>query len=117
MKKLKDLNLLDDFLFEMMLTTPGVCEEFCRIMLEIIFDRTFDKIVVTPQKRVVGVDMGFHGTRFDVYVEELLSDDVHNNITENAVATIYDVEPDLKEKIAVKLFKKATNRCKAFENR
>lgn len=88
-RKLKELNLLDDFLFGSMVTYPGIGEEFSRELLKIIFQRDFGKLVVVPQKIYYGSDTDKHGTRLDVYLEEDLSD---TNI--EATATIYDVEPD-----------------------
>jgi len=40
-RKLKDLNLLDDFLFNSMVTYPGIGESFSRELLRIIFQKDF----------------------------------------------------------------------------
>jgi predicted transposase/invertase (TIGR01784 family) len=87
-KKLEDLNLLDDFLFNAMVTNEKNGERFCRKLLKIIFGREFGKLTVIPQKVYYGMDTDKHGARLDVY----LSDDATCVEAENG--TIYDVEPD-----------------------
>lgn len=42
-KQLKDLNLLDDFLFYTMTNHPLYGEKFSRLLLKIIFNREFGK--------------------------------------------------------------------------
>lgn len=49
-RKLKDLNLLDDFLFGTMMTYPDIGEQFIREILQIIFGKKFGKLDVKPQK-------------------------------------------------------------------
>ena len=94
-KKLKELNLLDDFLFFKMLNYPEIGEEFSRELLKIIFGKNFEKLVVVPQKVYYGSDTDKHGARLDVYLEEsYLDDDLL------AGATFYDVEPELNDKKA-----------------
>ena len=88
-KSLKELNLLDDFLFGSMVTYPGIGEEFSRALLRIIFQKEFGKLIVVPQKVYLGSDTDKHGTRLDVYLEE---DITHTPCP--PTATIYDVEPD-----------------------
>ena len=60
-KKLKELNLLDDFLFFKMLNYPEIGEEFSRELLKIIFGKSFEKLVVVPQKVYYGSDTDKHG--------------------------------------------------------
>ena len=69
-RTLKELNLLDDFLFGSMVTYPGIGEEFSRELLRIIFQKEFGKLIVVPQKVYYGSDTDKHGTRLDVYLEE-----------------------------------------------
>ena len=90
-RRLKDLNLLDDFLFGSMVNYPGVGEEFSRELLKIIFQRDFGNLKVISQKVYHGADTDKHGARLDVYLEEDLSNDMV------ASATIYDIEPDTKD--------------------
>ena len=34
-KRLEDMNLLDDFLFNAVMTFPGIGERFCRLLLQV----------------------------------------------------------------------------------
>lgn len=87
-RKLEDLNVIDDFLFQELVAKEGIGEEFCRILLSTILGRTIQKIKVIPQKTVLGIDTGNHGIRLDAYIEDMSSDDIE-------VATdIYDIEPN-----------------------
>ena len=89
-RKLRDLNLLDDFLFNSMVTYPGIGEEFSRELLKIIFQKDLGKLTVIPQKTYYGSDTDMHGTRLDVYLEE---DESEPGIL--STSTIYDLEPNL----------------------
>ena len=91
-RSLKELNLLDDFLFGSMVNYPGIGEAFSRELLKIIFQREFGKLTVIPQKVYFGADTNKHGARLDVYLEEDLSAE-----DALATATIYDIEPDTKD--------------------
>lgn len=91
-RKLKDLNLLDDFLLNALATYPGIGEEFCRILLEIIFGRRFGKLEVVAQKVYYGSDTDKHGARLDVYLEEEAF-----GIGGDGIPTILDIEPEQKD--------------------
>ena len=91
-RNLKELNLLDDFLFGSMVNYPGIGEEFSRELLKIIFQKDFGKLTVVPQKIYYGSDTDKHGARLDVYLEEDLSE---TNLSPKA--TVYDIEPDTKD--------------------
>ena len=82
-RKLKELNLLDDFLLGTMMSYPGIGEQFSRIILETILNRKIGRLTVVPQKVYFGKDTDKHGARLDVYLEEKSTD-----------ATVYDVEAD-----------------------
>ena len=90
-RNLKDLNLLDDFLLNSVVTYPGIGETFCRILLEIIFQRKFGKLVVVAQKVYYGTDADKHGARLDVYLEE---DEIE--LGEGDIPTVLDIEPEKK---------------------
>ena len=92
-RTLKELNLLDDFLFGSIVSYPVIGEEFSRELLKIIFQRDFGKLTVVPQKFYYGSDTNRHGARLDVYLEEDLSDE---SLLTNA--SIYDIEPDKNNK-------------------
>ena len=89
-RTLKELNLLDDFLFGKMLTHPTYGEQFCRLLLKILLNRDFKNLVVVPQKTYSGADTTLHGARLDVYLEEE---------SDSEAATIYDIEPDQKNNV------------------
>ena len=87
-KKLQELNLLDDFLFGTLLSSEDFGEPFGRILLEIIFQKKFGRLKVIPQKVYYGKDTDLHGTRLDVYLEEISDELLPGQ------ASIYDMEPD-----------------------
>ncbi len=90
-KKLKEMNLLDDFLFGSVVTYPEIGERFVKIQLKIIFGREFKRLSVTAQKVYYGADTDLHGARLDVYMEPEIE-------AQEEVATVYDMEPDQKDK-------------------
>lgn len=90
MKALEVMNLLDDFLFYTMVNYPGIGEEFSREILSTIFNRKFGRLKVMPQKVYYGLDVGYHGARLDVVLDE--------DISEIEKGGVYDLEPEQKEK-------------------
>ena len=68
-KRLAEMNLLDDFLFNTLAAYPEIGERFVRILLKIIFGREFKHLSVTAQKVYYGADTNLHGARLDVYLE------------------------------------------------
>ena len=102
-KTLEELNLLDDFLFNAMLTYPDTGEAFIRKLLETLFDRKFPHLKIHPQKTFIGLNTGLRGARSDVYIEEDGSVQIHDE----AIPTVYDVEPDHnKDAAQIKAFPK-----------
>lgn len=102
-KTLEELNLLDDFLFNAMLTYPDTGEAFIRKLLETLFDRKFPHLKIRPQKTFIGLNTGLRGARLDVYIEEDGSVQIHDE----AIPTVYDVEPDHnKDAAQIKAFPK-----------
>lgn len=93
--KLEDMNLLENFLFESVLSYPEIGERFGRKLLEIIFGRPFDKLRVFPQKIYPGSDSNLHGTRLDVYFEEGDFDAV---MSDGILQTVYNLEPERNSK-------------------
>ena len=49
-KKLEELNLLDDFLFNAMMTYPEMGERFTRKILKLLFNKEFRNLKVIAQK-------------------------------------------------------------------
>ncbi len=70
MKKLIDLNLMDDFLFNRLVSDPECGNAFVRFMLRTIFGKEPGKTTVIPQKVEYGEDVDKHGIRMDVYLDE-----------------------------------------------
>ena len=102
-KTLEELDLLDDFLFNAMLTYPDTGEAFIRKLLETLFDRKFPHLKIHPQKTFIGLNTGLRGARLDVYIEEDGSVQIHDE----AIPTVYDVEPDHnKDAAQIKAFPK-----------
>lgn len=93
--KLEDMNLLDNFLFESVLSYPEIGERFGRKLLEIIFGRPFGTLKVFPQKVYPGSDSDLHGTRLDVYFEE---EDFDSVMANNILQTVYNVEPERNDR-------------------
>ena len=92
-RKLQELNLLDDFLFNKVVSHPEFGEKFSRELLRIILGKQVGKLKVVPQKVYYGSDTEYHGARLDVYLEEALDGE---GFLEDA--TIYDIEPEQSDK-------------------
>ena len=102
-RKLEELNLLDDFLFNAMLAYPDTGEAFIRKLLETLFDRKFPHLKIRAQESCAGVNTDLRGARLDVYIEE----DGSVQINGDEIPTVYDVEPDHNHKSAeIKAFPK-----------
>ena len=93
-RKLEELNLLDDFLFNALMTYPEMGEEFTRKILKLLFNKDFRKLKVIAQKSYGGLNTDLRGARLDVYVE---SDD-SAEIDAKEETSIYDLEPDKNDK-------------------
>ena len=87
-KSLSEMNLLDDFLFGLVVTYPGIGERFVIILLKIILGRKVKHLSVTAQKVFFGADSGLHGARLDVCLEPEIEEGAGGN------ATVYDIEPE-----------------------
>lgn len=101
-KKLEDLNLLDDFLFNAVISYPDFGEIFGRKLLKILFNREIENLKVIPQRYYGGGNPELRGARLDVYLEE-------KDVVELESAypsTIYDIEPDQNKKDVEKLPKR-----------
>lgn len=96
-RRLEDLNLMDDFLFQEMLMQEDIGEEFCRILLSTILGRPFRHIKIVPQKSVLGLNSDLHGIRIDAYIEDLSEEENPPGICMSdarVVSDIYDIEPN-----------------------
>ena len=90
-RELRDLNLIDDFLFGQIVSHPAFGEEFCKLLLSIILQRD-GQVKVVPQRVLPGKDTDSHGSRLDVYIEESLGGDM--DVGE--VPDLFDVETEKK---------------------
>ena len=45
-KRLEDMNLLDDFLFNAVMTFPGIGERFCRLLLQVVLGREIGRLLI-----------------------------------------------------------------------
>ena len=97
-RRLEELNLLDDFLFQEMISQEDG-EEFCRILLSTILGRPIRKVRITPQKNILGVNTDKHGIRMDAYIEDISETeaDSSDGMADARISSdIYDIEPNLK---------------------
>ncbi len=90
-RPLADLNLMDDFLFTEMMNQKDIGAKFSRIILETIFGEKFNLVSVVPQRTFLGVEKGKHGIRLDAFIEAVSE-------KTGLRATVYDVEPEKKER-------------------
>ena len=94
-RKLEELNLIDNFLFQEMLSQEDTGEEFARILLSTILEKPIRKVKIIPQKGILGVDTDRHGIRLDAYIEDV-SDELNGEMSDaEVVSNIYDMEPNL----------------------
>lgn len=49
-KRLEDMNLLDDFLFNAVMTFPGIGERFCRLLLQVVLGREIGRLLIVKYK-------------------------------------------------------------------
>lgn len=68
-RKLEELNLLDDFLFQELVTRGEEGEQFCRTLLGTILGKEIGRVKVIPQKTILGKGMENHGIKIDAYIE------------------------------------------------
>lgn len=92
-RKLEELNLMDDFLFNAMLTHPETGEKFTHTILKLLFNRDFKNLKVSAQKFYAGMNTDLRGARLDVCIEGDCGDIDGEDIT-----SVYDVEPDQNDK-------------------
>ncbi len=93
-RKLEDLNVIDNFLFQELLSQEGDGEEFARILLKTILNRPIRNVKIIPQKNVPGIDVDKHGIRLDAYIEEVV-DELNGEMADaEIIPNIYDIEPN-----------------------
>lgn len=82
---LRDLNLINSFLFGASTEKPENAEFIAKLIIERATGKKVGKVVVTPEKSLLGIDIGNHGIRMDLYIEEYENDQM---------AKVYDIEPN-----------------------
>ena len=87
MKKLEDMNLVDNFLAYSLTAHKTYGEEASRYILECILRRKIRHLTVVPQKVWYGEQPENHGVRLDIYLDE-------------ANGEIFDLEPDNNSRAA-----------------
>lgn len=87
-KRLKEMNLTDDFLFTQMVSSPEYGERFTRLLVETLMQRKLGKINVRHQQYYPGADSNLRGTRLDVIIEE------ETDSEDGPEGEVFDVEPD-----------------------
>ncbi|MDE7250222.1 MAG: Rpn family recombination-promoting nuclease/putative transposase [Lachnospiraceae bacterium] len=93
-RKLEELNLIDNFLFQEMLSQKEGGEEFARILLSTILEKNIRKVRIIPQKNILGADTDQHGIRLDAYIEDI-SDELDEAAADaEVIPDIYDIEPN-----------------------
>lgn len=93
-RRLEELNLIDNFLFQEMLSQGEDGEEFARILLSTILGKHIRKVKITPQKNILGIDTDKHGIRLDAYIEDI-SDELAGNLADaEVIRDLYDIEPN-----------------------
>ena len=104
-RKLEELNLLDDFLFQELVTRGEEGEQFCRTLLGTILGKEIGRVKVIPQKTILGKGTENHGIKIDAYIEAEPSKPNQNNKKESVLQSkmiqnvelqtdIYDIEPN-----------------------
>lgn len=104
-KTLEELNLIDNFLFGLMMTNPEVNEAFVRKIVKVILGKQIERIRVVPQKIFYGTDTAYHGTRLDVYIEE--ENNKRGDGSDIVEESIFVIEPEKKnDKVIVEALPK-----------
>lgn len=93
-KTLAELNVLDDFLMNAIVTTPKLGEEFCRMSLSVLLQRKIGKIKVLSQRMIPPFTPEHRGIRMDVEIQEFEAED-----EESEPVNIYDLEPNLRKRV------------------
>ena len=89
MKPLEEMDVIDNFLFNEIMSDEKDGIEVCRMILSCVLKREVGEIHFTPHKAVPGVSERLHGISMDAYVTEKESgggEDIN----------VYDIEPDRK---------------------
>ena len=84
-KPLQELNLIDSFLFGASTEKIQDAKFIAKLIIERATNEKVDEITVVSEKELAGIDVGHHGIRMDLYVEEY---------EDKRLAKVYDIEPN-----------------------
>ena len=84
-KSFQELSLVDGFLFGASTENPEDAKYIAKIIIERATGRKVNEVTVTQEKPLLGVEVGYHGIRMDLYVTE------HER---ERIAKVYDIEPN-----------------------
>lgn len=90
-KKLEELNIMDDFLLNIIATDAEVGEDFCREVLSVLLQRDIGSIRVVSQRTIPALAPSLRGIRMDVEIKE--------DLTQTGplpAMNIYDLEPHIR---------------------
>lgn len=96
-RPLEELDLMDDFLFQELLSQEEDGEVFCRILLSTILGKNIRQVRIIPQKNILGIDTNRHGIRMDAYIEDISDESSIPGIEfidAKVTPDIYDIEPN-----------------------
>ena len=85
-KPLKDLNLINSFLFDSSMEDPENAKIIAKIIIKRAIGRELNDFIVETQKELKGIEQGIRGIRMDVLVTNI---DSNGKIDE-----VYDIEPN-----------------------
>ena len=94
MKKLEDMDVMDDFLMGQLASNETYWTDFCRIIISILLQKRIGRLRISAQKTIPSLAPHLRGIRMDVEVEELGELD---GSEEPVIMNIYDMEPHLQK--------------------
>ncbi|MCH5260998.1 MAG: hypothetical protein J1F18_14680, partial [Lachnospiraceae bacterium] len=94
MKKLEDMDVMDDFLMGRLASDEVYGTDFCRIIISTLLQKKIGKLRVSTQKVIHSLAPHLRGIRMDVEVEEL--GEIEGS-EEPVIMNIYDMEPHLQK--------------------
>ena len=83
-EELKELDVMNNFLFNRLTTDPKVAEKVCRRLLKSLIGKDVGKIIVNAEQIVMPEKPDKRGVRLDVKIDEYQNETITN---------VYDIEP------------------------
>ena len=90
-RKLEDLNVIDNFLFQELLMQEEDGEKFARILLKTILGKPVRNVKIVPQMNIPGFDVDRHGIQLDAYIEEVVDEQGSEMVDAEIIPNIYDI--------------------------